>query len=415
MLDSRTSIVVHENGYEPFNPNHTLAELLDSMWNHAMVIWVFLPMFALVLWFVEPLRPTCEDGPSNWALLGVVVVIGSSIASESRAWAASKALLTRPERTIMQQLGVLQKRRRLVILGIIEGLDVHTDLMFPFVAHTCKVNLTDKWLHSWEVVPVVGTYAVKILERLRFWGFSLISISIICLASIVGIVRMKTFADNYQKLGIMGMHVASGRKPSNDSSCRLMGEEFFSLARFAECATMPSVAEICEEMAEQRRWVYDANEKHQGAQGAAKAREDFALGKATLRQIEEAELQDQEERERVDHAKQVYFIILLLGKTLVGNALQLWLQASFFELSFEGIGTQAQYKLLAGMAMTAVQVCVRCSDAMGKLGCLGVVFTAINLSVVAWAGAKIYFAYHCEGHIWNLSTGCVSEDWTQAR
>jgi len=368
---------------------------------------VFLPTVALVQWLITPLRPTCEGGYSNWAFLVVAVVIGSSVAAESRAWAAVKSLLTRPERTIMYQLGVLQKHRRLVLLGIIEALDVYTDLMFPFVAYTCD-ELTDKWLQAWEVVPGVGVFAVKILKQLRFWGVSSISIGVVCLAGIAGIFRMKLFSDDYQQNGINGVHAASGRKPEKGGACRLTGEEFFSLARFAETAAMPSVAEICEEMAEQRRWVFDAKESNQGAIGTAKAREDYVLGKGTRLAVELAELQDQEEQERVDSAKQMYFILLLLGKTLIGNALQLWLQASFFELAFEDMETQARYKILAGMAMTALQVCARCSDALGKLGCLGIGFTALNLSIVIWGGAKVYYAYKCPSHVWNLTTSCVN-------
>eukprot|EP00438_Fugacium_kawagutii_P023216 Skav215685 [mRNA] locus=scaffold278:237999:238244:- [translate_table: standard] len=34
----------------------------------------------------------------------------------------------------------------------------------------------------------------------------------------------------------------------------------------------------------------------------------------------------------------------------------------------------------------------------------------IALLGVAWTSAKLYNAYHCESHIWNLSTGCVPKE-----
>lgn len=37
-----------------------------------------------------------------------------------------------------RQLGILRKRPRLVPLGILEVLDVYTDLLFPFLAVTCE-------------------------------------------------------------------------------------------------------------------------------------------------------------------------------------------------------------------------------------------------------------------------------------
>jgi len=371
------------------------------------MVWVFLPIFAGMQWMVPMLRPTCESGYSNYSLLIVALVVGHHLAAESRSWAAARGLISRPEKTIMHQLGVIGRRRRLLVLGLLEDLDIYTDLMFPFIAYSCDAKITERWLQSWSEVPTIGHPLVRIFRHLRFWGFSGLGVAAACMGGIFGLSRLMLYRNDYRQRGIEGMHSEIGVECTPRSPTRLTGEEFFSLARFSDIALMPSLADLCQEMAEQRRWIFASKEEEGGALNRTRAQTDAIFGKVTAHDLQLAELRDEAARERVDRAQQVYFVILLLGRTLVGNALQLWLQSSFFELGYENLGREAHVKLVIGMAISVLHLCVRCFDAFSKLGCFSLPFVVINVAVMAWSMAKIGYAFTCPQHVWNLSTGCV--------
>mmetsp|Transcript_21662 Transcript_21662/g.44426 ORF Transcript_21662/g.44426 Transcript_21662/m.44426 type:complete len:225 (-) Transcript_21662:6-680(-) len=214
--------------------------------------------------------------------------------------------------------------------------------------------------------------------------------------NVVGIIFMSRVASP---------HPAGGTAPAEEA--RLRGEDFFALARYASTAMMPSVALLCEEMASQRRWVFDASKD---AQAGTKARADVVLGKLDRKALEAMELDNQEELESVNSASWSYFTVQFLIKVLIGNVLPLWLQASFFQLSFTQAGFEARCKIIAGIATSALLVLVRSmvgSGTISKLGCLGFIFAALDAIISAWAAAKVYYAFKCKDHIWNLSTGCV--------
>lgn len=381
-----------------------LKEVVRSCQSHASLVWCFLPLFAIAQWLVRPLQPTCEQGYSNYSLIAVAFVVAHHVLAESKAWAAAKGLLARPELTVMHHLGVLRRRRQLVFLGILEDLDIYSCLTFPFVAYSCDLMLTEEWLQSWDQVPVVGQLAVKVFEKLRFWGCAAVLTGLVCLEGVVSIIWLGFRSDT---LGEKALEVSQVSYRIQQPP-RMSGEAFFHLARLAENAILLSVAELCKEMAEQRKWVFDAKSERGGAVGAAKAREELVFGKTDRETFEKHELQNEDERERVEAAGRAYLVVLLLGRILLGNVAQLWLQASFFELSFKNIGREACVKLIAGMTISAVQVLSRSGSAAWRLGCLGCCFAAINLGVVVWALAKVYFAYKCEDHVWNFTTAhCV--------
>lgn len=382
------------------HPNLVVPDVLFYLRCHAALVWILFPIFVAVSNFVSVLQPTCETGYSNYGFIVVLFVILHHLRAESCAWTATKSLLAPPELSVMRQLGALQRRRRLVLLGILEDLDIYTDLTFPFIAYDCDVMLTEQWLQSWNIVPIVGGFVVSILERLRFWGCAAIFVAFVNVAGLIGLCQL-LFTKQDRDAANIDDKTAAGPP-------RLKGDVFFSIARFAETAVMPSIANLCEEMGLQRRWTFDANEAHGGAKALVKARQDAVWGKISRKDLHTFELQNQEEQGRVDKAGERYWIILLIGKVLVGNAAQLWLQASFFQLSFGTLGRQAMYKLIASMLFSGLQVLARSSSAAVKLGGVGVVFALLNVFIIAWAGAKIYYAFHCEEHVWNISSGCVN-------
>jgi len=358
---------------------------------------------------VPALRCSPETGFSNLMLGVLALVVLHHAAAESRAWASAKALLTRPELTVLHQLGVLRRRRALVLLGILEDFDIYSSLNFPFLAFVCDAHVHGRWLRSWAPVPLMGQNFVRMLEYLRFWGVSGLLVAAVVLSALMSFFRLRFQECRRADLLHPQANVASGKQSQvfSADAPRLDGEQFFVLARWAETALMPSVAGLCEEMGEQRRWVYDAKDRTGGALAATKARQSLVFGWDTFDRVKSLELQNEEERIRVDTARKAFFLAVVMGRTLLGNTAMLWLQASFLQLAFDILGKEAMGKLLVAMAISALQICVRCSSTLARLGCMGALFAVINFAVLAWSCAKIYFAFHCVDHVWGIMTGCV--------
>lgn len=396
-------------GYELIDSRARLQVAVRSFEAHAILVWFLLPLFVLAEFLVPQLQPTPERSYPSVSLVVVALVVAHHIAAESRAWGALKSLQTRPELVVLQQKGVLRRRRWLLLLGIVEDLDMYTDLVFPCFAYICDEAIHGKWLRSWEAIPMVGKTAAKFLERWRFWGVSGLLFAIAWVGAVAAFLRLSCGAE------AKGLEQQNFEETDSDDDAhgstpharRMSGEQYFALARFAETALMPSVSLMCEEMGSQRQWVFDAKSATGGASGAYKARREVLSGRRTLDSLQMFELDNQFERERVDVARRVFYALLLVGRTLVGNAMQMWLQASFLALSFGYLGEEASYKTIIGIALSGTQILVRCATVSSKIGLIGLPFVGLNLFVMSWAVAKVYFAYACEDHVWGIATGCV--------
>jgi hypothetical protein len=186
---------------------------------------------------------------------------------------------------------------------------------------------------------------------------------------------------------------------------RISGEIFFGFAQGAETAMMPSVAMLSEEIGNQRKFMFD---KKKDSSEAMKAREKENWGKANPGDALKMELQDMAEEERIKNAANWHFVVLILVKVLIGNCFQLWLHSSFYALTYEYTGREAKIKVIVGMVASAIQALIRCRQAVKKLGGKGMGLALIILFTVGWSGAKVFFTYKCDSHLWNLSTGCVT-------
>jgi len=397
--------------YEPLDPAAIIPRVLEQFRNHAIVIWIFTPLCIGLQWLSQVLRPTCKVGYSDVALVFVGLALAHHLYSESKAWEAAKNLLAPPEVTVMRHLGVLRRRRRLVILGLLEDLDLYTDMAFPLIAHSCDLQITDHWLRSWRVVPVVGRVVAPVLEQIKFWGSSAILVSIVmlwgiyCTINLIGRCSEDAVLKEAQ-LETQTLRNTASTQPHMQMP-RIDGQAFYALARLSEPAVMPSVALLCEEMGRQRKWVFDEGRVNQGTFEALKARQDITLGKADYKLLAKLEIQNHEVSQRVETASKMYSMFILFGRVLIGNAAQLWLQASFFQLAFDGMAIESRVKLIIGMAISALTVIVRSRQAATSLGCIGVFFSMPNLILVLWSFAKIVMAYKCEDHVWNITSGCI--------
>lgn len=385
------SVSRHDCEYEILNPASITPGLIAQLRHHAFLVWILLPIFAVIQAVVPGLEPSCSDGYSNYSFGFVVLILAHHLYAEKCVWAAAKSLCTQPELCVLRQLGVLRRRRRLVLLGLMQDLDLYSNLMFPLVARSCDFMIAAQYLRSWEVVPVMGPVLVVVVRNLRFWGSAAILMGVTILLGAGGLCY----------------HVLRhGRIPDQMGQPRLLGGDFVLLAQHAELALTPSVTALCEAMSEQRRHVFLDNDAGEEVQ----ARRKLLLGRLRKEDFQKMELANHDEREEVQAREVVHLSIHLAFKVLIGVVLQLWLQASFFELSYDVAGAEAKYKVVAGMLIAIVLVLVtalRFCDVASKLGCIGVALFTVCALVIAWSIAKVYFGVKCSDHLWNLSTGCV--------
>eukprot|EP00930_Biecheleria_cincta_P008636 TRINITY_DN110161_c0_g1_i1.p1 TRINITY_DN110161_c0_g1~~TRINITY_DN110161_c0_g1_i1.p1 ORF type:complete len:402 (-),score=52.75 TRINITY_DN110161_c0_g1_i1:181-1386(-) len=375
----------------PSNPDQSIRQLEGSMMRHALISWVLLPILVVAMGFVPQLAASCSSGFTNLSLLMLLLIEVHHIFAESQSWAAVKDLIAPPELAVLRQLGVLRQRSRWVFLGILEVIDLYTDLVFPWIAHSCDLILTENWTRAWSEVPFVGPYIAGPLEWIRFWGFSLLGVSInVVVTGLFGLWKMQTNARfREQTINVQ----------------RISGDIFFGWTQSAETALMPSVSMLCEEMASERQFAYDLTKID--TVGATEARRDIIHGKADDTDVWRAELFDSSEREKVVGAGSLHYWLLLFVKVCLGNVFSLWIQGSFLALTFETTEVEARVKLIVSMVISAVQAAVRCCAASSHLGLPGCVVSVCIMGIIAWSFVKVYHAYTCPGHLWNLTSGCV--------
>ena len=64
--------------------------------------------------------------------------------------------------------------------------------------------------------------------------------------------------------------------------------------------------------------------------------------------------------------------------------------------------------LLGATYKSAVAIKAQMSETRNSYKCLLFVSpNIIGLGVVLWTSAKIYFAFQCDSHRWNLTSGCM--------
>lgn len=382
------------NLYESMNIDFTsiTSTLEDQMWWHSMITWVGVPFFGALQAFVPFLQPSCETGFRDVTLIFVALYEGHHIYSESKTWYSMTSLLAPPEISVLRHLGVLRRRKTYFWLGFIESLELYANVIFPSVAHSCDAHLTARWQATWDVVPVVGPVMVTILNYVRFWGFCLILVAInVFVNGWMGMLQMRR---NRAKSSIV---------VSKAKDC-IPGDVFFNFALSAETALMPTVAMLSEEIASERKFKYDMDKD---STDAMKARNEIAYGKTSVGQAQDLELVNFQEEERIAKAAKFYFISVMLVKVLIGYCMLLWLQSAFYAVTFDVTGKEAKIKIIISMCFSTITALVRCKIILPKLGAIGAVLTAIALCAIAFSGAKVYYTYKCNSHLWNLSTGCV--------
>jgi len=309
--------------------------------------------------------------------------------------------LSLPEKTIMKSLAIFKLRKWKFLFGFIMVLDLYTDVTFPFMARSCDMDLTTRWQIAWGKIPFFGIVLVGVLEIFKFWGLAMVFILIhISLDGGFGICHMITATEL----------VYDGEYGSGP---RVTSQMFFSVAENSDTALLPSVAMFCREMANQKRFVFNEDAD---TLKAMQARENEMLGLVVHEQKSALTLFKADVYEQVEKAEFQHFVHGLVIKVLFGNAAMLWLQASFFGLSYELLGLEAKIKLVLSMTLSMVVALTRCWIFSARAGKMVYLVLGPCVLLIFWAVVKVIAAiFSCEDHIWNLTTGCVhvSRKWVQ--
>lgn len=384
----------NEPGYIPMNVGAIISSLEGSMQRHALLTWILVPIFGGLQACVPFLEPSCEYGFADITLIVVALYELHHIFCEYKSWYSMTDLIAPPELAVLRHVGALRRRKRYWLLGIIESLDLYTDVTFPWVARSCAevASLTSRWKATWTI-PIVGPAMCWILDRLKFSGFCLTLCAFnVAISGILGLVIMH---NNKQKT----------RELIQGDTSRISGEVFFHFAQSAETAMMPSVAMLGEEIASQRKYVLDTSKE---SAEAMRARQKAFWTPATASALFEKEMQDTREEDRVKKAANLFFTITILVKVIVGNCMQLYLHSAFFALTYNNTGVEAKVKVCISIACSSIQALVRANISVQKLGGKGVLLALMILFMVCFSWAKVYFIWKCPSHLWNLTSGCVS-------
>jgi len=276
---------------------------------------------------------------------------------------------------------------------------LYTDLTFPLVAQDCVGQLTDHWKETWAKVSVMGPILQAIVGWLKFWVFAAICVGFnVLITGISGMISICAF-ENHSQFDLQTVSVSVEQEFP-----RISGEDFFTWAGASETAMMPSVTLLCEEMADQRRYGF-----HQGkdARAAMQARYDSVFGKINKETAIDKELADKEQNDFVMSVGRRHYVRVLFARVFLGNVLSMWLQASFFALTFHHETHQGRIKLVFSMVVSAIQATLRCHSAVTRGGTAAALVTFLIFIFIAWTGIKVFMAFHCADHLWNLTTGCV--------
>lgn len=374
-------------------------------WN-GIVWWVVLPSVLIPCGFMDWLHEAdCGTGVGRFPAFILLLVVGHLLWAETSAWRSICKLLAPPEFTIMRQLGVLRQRSIFLFLGVLEGVDLFTDFVFPFVARACDAELTNKWRIAWGKVPFIGNEESGLLYYLRFWGVALaVALVNVAFSGILALLEMRR-EEQLRKQNWLVSYRSGTRNGWGQP--RVEAEVFFAWARSSTTSLLPSTTVLCEAMAEQRKWAFSTDLTAKDTRAATQARTDVAMGWAMPQDIRRAEVTSQEHYKAVKDQRERYHTHALFFKVFLGNVLPLWLQSSYLALTFDELSNLAHQQVVVSMLLSGIIVLVRCTRMSGRMGRPGLAIFALVAAFLSWTAAKVYYAYHCPDHVWNLTSGCV--------
>eukprot|EP00927_Polykrikos_kofoidii_P074637 TRINITY_DN70674_c0_g1_i1.p1 TRINITY_DN70674_c0_g1~~TRINITY_DN70674_c0_g1_i1.p1 ORF type:complete len:416 (-),score=33.33 TRINITY_DN70674_c0_g1_i1:43-1290(-) len=369
---------------------------------HSVAVWFGLPLLVLLQALVPAIRPQCASGWNPLPLIGLLFLIAHHFHAESKTWENIKSLLTPMEITVMRQRGVFKGRRQLMLFAMSLHLGIYFTFIFPLWAASCGDIGMESWLRSWKVVPMVGEWLVGPLRTLGFPGILLISIALRWLPEVISLL--------YMMLSGRVSHIF-------DDGQRVRGSKFAELVVFAGTALMPSVSRLLEEVSDQRKWCF-SERKHEarsasgdseGAIEAEQKRINVTLQRESAASLEDFDLILHAHRRETEMEIYVAAMSQLLLRILFGCLVQLWVQSAVLMYLFTVLDMEGRCKVVLGIALSTVELLVGVWNTCCGRKSFGLVGLLYGISAVfgAWCVARVYYAFMCAEHVWNLTTGCV--------
>eukprot|EP00931_Biecheleriopsis_adriatica_P028820 TRINITY_DN17184_c0_g1_i2.p1 TRINITY_DN17184_c0_g1~~TRINITY_DN17184_c0_g1_i2.p1 ORF type:complete len:557 (-),score=87.87 TRINITY_DN17184_c0_g1_i2:128-1798(-) len=351
----------------------------------AFLYWVVMPVTMLAFGYTA----TCEGGTPDLAyeiygifLVAHMVIAGAGIKSgmKTAVWEFS-----------MESFPIL------CVLSGLEHFDMSTDSMFPGTTHACSEQITPMWLESWRQATF-GHCFVPLLETLGVDGFAL---TMFIGGAFIPQFLVLTPFGTCACLVLTVLTVYLWLLVSWAAALALLGVQallYVGLVRFHGSAepVMGNLAGMTQSDEHLANYAGILVFKMEGGAPVVS-----------------------------DPAGKLAFISAT--KLIFENILQLWVQSSAFALAFGQLQNSAKVKALISMCLGLGVAATKLFPLL-KLGAiltyeaasepnyfacsLIVIFFALPVVVLGfgpwlWTIAKIYFAFECDSHIWNLSSGCV--------
>eukprot|EP00434_Breviolum_minutum_P020080 symbB.v1.2.017712.t1/scaffold1384.1/size122353/2 len=279
----------------------------------------------------------------------------------------------------------------LVFFLILDHMDMATDALFLGTAVACSDQISSAYHSSWAAIPVIGDELAFTIGELGFSGLAAFCFfNYTYVPQITGQTPFWALITTTICSGIMLLTLHVGW---------LAG-----LIALAVVFTIYALAGLFG-----RQW-------HIWKQYSAE--DETTIGLYSGMGIYEQVLPQGQANERL--------LWVIMTRLIFENLLQMWMQVSFFSLTFDVTSGEARLKNVASMAISLLVAAskvpglineLRDGDGWVNLGAginwgtfmawvmlIMVIFYAIMLVYIT---ARISFSYYCESHMWGLTTGCM--------
>lgn len=352
-------------------------------WTAAFLLWIAMPLTMLFL----AKDATCEGGPpsAGYVMYGLFLTAHVALMIIAVAKSPKKVSFCDCSKDFFLWGPIL------VFFLILDHMDMATDAMFVGSAAACTDRISWQYQSSWEAIPWAGDELAFTIQELNFSGLVLFCfISFVYIPQLTG--QAPFFALITTTLCAFGMYLTL---------------HWGSLAGFIALAVIFGGYALAGWFSKQwATWkLYCVDDELSIA---------LYCGFGVFEQA----LTEGQANERL--------IFVTMTRLVFENLLQLWLQTSFFSLTFDFTDGGARVKnllsMIIGLLVAASKIPdlfrelrhgagwakltsgFNCGTLMAWVLLVVVVFYAI---ILVWISVRLTMTYWCESHMWGLTTGCL--------
>lgn len=353
-------------------------------WTAAFLHWIAMPLTMLFL----AKDATCEGGPPS---IGYVVY-GCFLAAHIALMIIAKSKSQKKVAFCDCSKDFFLWGPILVFFLILDHMDMVTDAMFVGSAAACTDRISWQYESSWEAIPGASSELAFTIRELTFSGLALFCfISFAYIPQLTG--QAPFFALITTTLLAFGMYLTLH-----------WGWLAGVIVLVAVLANFALLGWFSKQWAVWKQWCVN---------------DEVSVALYCGFGVFEQALTEGEANERL--------IFVTITRLVFENLLQLWLQTSFFSLTFDFTDGGARMKnvssMIIGLLVAASKIPglfnelrhgagwakltsgFNCGALMAWVLVLVVVVYAI---VLVWISVRLVMTYWCESHMWGLTTGCLA-------